>query len=123
MSEEEAKTLKELGEENDRLRALLGNSALPCVYCGLPADQQSECARGFPGCARGDDQMLSKHFADGWAVGEYRKEVVTLRDTVSKLRNTLDYTQRMLEHAVNPTQRAELTRLLGLTLTEVDTKI
>lgn len=52
--------------ENNTLRGLLGNSALPCPYCGLAAEDQGKCEHGFPGCASADDQMLSKHFADGY---------------------------------------------------------
>jgi hypothetical protein len=42
-------------EENDRLRAALANSELPCVYCGLSAKEWIKCQHGFPGCARFDD--------------------------------------------------------------------
>ena len=56
--------LAELVEENNRLRAILGNSKLDCVYCKLPAVKQNECASGFPGCARADDQMLCPHVGD-----------------------------------------------------------
>ncbi len=65
--------------ENNTLRALLGNSAKPCTYCGLPAEDQGKCQYGFPGCMRADDQQLSKHFADGWAAEHYTKENVALR--------------------------------------------
>ena len=56
--------VERVAKENDTLRGLLGNSAKPCPYCGLAAEDQAKCASGFPGCARADDQMLSKHFAD-----------------------------------------------------------
>jgi len=44
--------------ENDTLRKLLADSNAPCPYCGLAASDQSKCVRGFPGCARADDQLL-----------------------------------------------------------------
>lgn len=43
--------------ENERLRAALANSELPCVYCSLPAEEFSRCPSGFPGCARADDAV------------------------------------------------------------------
>ena len=49
-----------LTAENDWLRAYTGQSAKACIYCGLGADEQGECNRGFPGCARADDQMLCR---------------------------------------------------------------
>lgn len=49
-----------LTAENDWLRAYTAQSAKDCVYCGLGADEQGECNRGFPGCARADDQMLCR---------------------------------------------------------------
>lgn len=73
----------EARKENDTLRGLLGNSAKPCVYCGLPAEDQAKCAHGFPGCARSDDQMLSKHFAAG-----YHAEVAEAR--VAELERVLN---------------------------------
>lgn len=48
----------ELRRENDVLRGLLGNSALPCAHCGLPAADWGKCQYGFPGCARTDDASL-----------------------------------------------------------------
>lgn len=71
--------LRRLRAENDTLRGLLGNSSKDCVYCGLPAAEQAKCAHGFPGCPRGDDQMLSKHFADGYWLEQQEKELVRLR--------------------------------------------
>src|SRR5882724_7704930 len=49
-----------LQRENDFLRALVGNSDKACVYCGLGAESQGQCVLGFPGCSRGDDQMLCR---------------------------------------------------------------
>jgi len=40
-----------------RLRAALAVSKDPCVYCSLPAEEFAKCSRGFPGCARADDEM------------------------------------------------------------------
>lgn len=73
--------------ENDTLRGLLGNSALPCPYCGLAAEDQSKCARGFPGCARADDQMLSKHFADGYRAERAEAELTKLRQHAEAMFN------------------------------------
>lgn len=44
-------------EQHDKMREIIAASNLPCVYCGLPADQWLQCSSGFPGCARGDDAM------------------------------------------------------------------
>jgi len=53
----------QLHQENDQFRAMLGNSAKPCIYCGLSVKDQMKCESGFPGCARADDQMICPHFA------------------------------------------------------------
>ena len=50
--------VERLKKENDFLRAYVGNSDKACVYCGLGADEQGQCERGFPGCSRADDQLL-----------------------------------------------------------------
>jgi hypothetical protein len=60
--------IAQLKKENDFLRALTANSDLNCVYCGLGADVQGQCVRGFPGCARADDQMLCRNFGDAAAL-------------------------------------------------------
>lgn len=64
---ERDETIKKLTTENTNLRAALAFSKEPCVYCTLPAEEQSKCAHGFPGCARADDQMGCPHFAGGLA--------------------------------------------------------
>lgn len=61
---EPLKILHELKAENARLRAALAQSDQPCAYCTLPAEQWSECADGFPGCARGDDAAGCPALAD-----------------------------------------------------------
>ncbi len=81
---------RELERENEKLRGLLGNSALPCTYCGLPADRQAECRYGFPGCPRGDDQMLSQHFADGYKAECCEKENAHLRERLSVATEALE---------------------------------
>lgn len=53
-----AEDYETLQRENDLLRKKLADSAEPCIYCGLPANEQAKCAHGFPGCARADDQLL-----------------------------------------------------------------
>ena len=77
-------------KENDTLRGLLGNSAKPCPYCGLAAEDQSKCASGFPGCARADDQMLSKHFADTYRADQAEAELAKVKVENSKLRSALE---------------------------------
>lgn len=68
--------------ENDFLRAYTGNSAKACVYCGLGAEEQGKCTSGFPGCARGDDQMLCREAAVGMERDELRKKVASLTQLV-----------------------------------------
>jgi hypothetical protein len=87
----------ELEAENNTLRGLLGNSAHPCTYCGLPAADQAKCARGFPGCARADDQMLSAHFAAGYAAEEAEKESAELRRERDELAEALWAAVEMLD--------------------------
>ena len=79
-----------LQRENDTLRGLLGNSAKPCAYCGLAAEDQAKCAHGFPGCMRADDQILSKHFADGYALEQTQKEIVAIRSRIAELADEFD---------------------------------
>lgn len=67
-----------LQRENDFLRAQTGNSAKSCVYCGLGADEQAKCERGFPGCARADDQMLCREVGVALERDELRARVATL---------------------------------------------
>lgn len=82
--------LARVKKENDTLRGLLGNSAKDCVYCGLPAAEQGKCARGFPGCARADDQILSQHFADGWRAEELEKELARVKELLRDARHMID---------------------------------
>ena len=49
--------IKELREENDKLRNLLANGSDSCVYCGLIKKEMSKCIHGFPGCPRADDML------------------------------------------------------------------
>lgn len=67
-----------LTAENDWLRAYTGQSAKACVYCGLGADEQGKCNRGFPGCARADDQMLCREVEVAMERDELRAEVARL---------------------------------------------
>jgi len=48
-------------KEFESLKALVANGGGPCLYCALPKSEWSKCARGFPGCARGDDALLCQH--------------------------------------------------------------
>ena len=63
-----------LTAENDWLRAYTGQSAKACIYCGLGADEQGKCNRGFPGCARADDQMLCREVEVAMERDELRAE-------------------------------------------------
>ncbi len=74
-----------LTKENDWLRAYTAQSAKDCVYCGLGADEQGKCERGFPGCARGDDQMLCREVDVALERDELRAEVVSLRKQIAAL--------------------------------------
>ena len=47
--------IKELGQENYKLRYLLAKGDGDCIYCGLSKNDMSRCAHGFPGCGRADD--------------------------------------------------------------------
>lgn len=47
--------LKELENENTRLRFIIASSNLDCIYCNLPKVDLSKCKSGFPGCGRMDD--------------------------------------------------------------------
>ena len=67
-----------LTAENDWLRAYTGQSAKACIYCGLGADEQGKCNRGFPGCARADDQMLCREVEVAMERDELRAEVARL---------------------------------------------
>lgn len=53
----DASRIQQLEKENTFMRGLVSKLGIPCVYCGL-ADI-SKCARGFPGCAQGDDLMCA----------------------------------------------------------------
>jgi len=47
--------VKELEDENDKLRFILAKGEGECVYCGLPKKDMARCIYGFPGCGRADD--------------------------------------------------------------------
>ncbi len=55
-----------LSKENDHMRGLLSHGSDPCIYCGLRASEMGRCARGFPGCARGDDMMNAPPECENW---------------------------------------------------------
>lgn len=57
--------IERLTRENSWLRAYTGQSAKECIYCRLGAAEQAQCKSGFPGCARGDDQMLCREVGVG----------------------------------------------------------
>ena len=47
-----------LEKENDKLRFIIADSDLDCIYCGLKKCEMLKCASGFPGCGRADDLMV-----------------------------------------------------------------
>ena len=49
--------LERLRCENARLRKLLADAPIPCVYCGLARQDIARCCSGFPGCGRADDMQ------------------------------------------------------------------
>ena len=51
-------TIEALTAENDRLRKLIADSDMNCIYCGLPKCDMMKCESGFPGCGRADDMMI-----------------------------------------------------------------
>ena len=58
MAEQEDRgELDRLREENDKLRKIIAESDLPCIYCGLPKIDMGRCQHGFPGCDRMDDLL------------------------------------------------------------------
>ena len=57
---ERLKLIHELEAENTRLRAMLARSDADCAYCGLSKADMSKCSKGFPGCGRADDIVLSE---------------------------------------------------------------
>lgn len=59
MTADHNELIAKLEAENKALLNLLARAPIPCVYCGLPAERMNECARGFPGCGRADDFVLT----------------------------------------------------------------
>ena len=49
-----------LQEDNNKLRNFIAQSPLPCIYCGLVAEDMGRCASGSPGCGRADDLLLGE---------------------------------------------------------------
>ena len=83
-------SLTRVEKENNTLRGLLGNSSKPCPYCGLAAEDQAKCIRGFPGCARADDQQLSKHFADAYYLEMSEKELTQTKGKLARKQAVID---------------------------------
>lgn len=54
----------ELEAENNKMRALIANSDMACMYCGLPAADLPKCPHGFPGCGRADDMIAGGEAAE-----------------------------------------------------------
>lgn len=52
--------IKKLHDENDKLRLIIAESSIDCIYCGLPSSDIAKCSLGFPGCGRADDLLLAK---------------------------------------------------------------
>lgn len=69
-SEREARLLAQVEEqkkrgdkflaENDKLRSIIANSDLDCIYCGIPKNDMVRCPSGFPGCGRADDICIGE---------------------------------------------------------------
>lgn len=78
----------ELERENDWLRAYTSQSAKACVYCGLGADEQGQCERGFPGCARADDQLLCCEVGAAMERDELKARVTVLETELQALHTT-----------------------------------
>jgi hypothetical protein len=55
------RTFDEISLENDALRQLLAQSDAKCPYCGLASEDMAKCERGFPGCARADDEICGPY--------------------------------------------------------------
>ena len=90
----------ETRKENEWLRAYTGQSAKACVYCGLGADEQAQCERGFPGCARGDDQMLCPEVGVAIerdearaALAETRRELLAARKVIASSRVVVEWAE------------------------------
>jgi len=56
------KIIAELRTENDKLKGILANSDIDCIYCGLPSADLVKCALGFPGCERAEDMLAVMDF-------------------------------------------------------------
>lgn len=71
------KEIRAIERENERLRAALAQSELPCAYCSRSREEWSRCDHGFPGCPRADD-------ANGcpmlWEAMSLHGELEALRD-------------------------------------------
>lgn len=80
MTEYTPDQIAQLTRENDFLRAVIGNSAKECMYCGLGAEDQARCQSGFPGCDRADDQMLCRNAAVGYERDCLRAELRKIID-------------------------------------------
>ena len=80
----QAAEVARLTKENDWLRAYTGQSAKACVYCGLGADEMGKCERGFPGCARADDQMLCREVGVAIERDALQAEVARLTDVLRR---------------------------------------
>ena len=76
----------DLRKENDWMRASLANGGGPCSYCKLPREQWASCARGFPGCPRGDDAMLCPHVGAGLQEEELRAQVAQYKEDAERWR-------------------------------------
>lgn len=93
--------------ENDFLRALVGNSDKSCVYCGLGAENQAQCERGFPGCARGDDQVLCKNFGDAAALHDMEKEAALARMQLQLTENAYNASLELQKTLIDRCERLQ----------------
>ena len=85
MTDDLTARLREVEQENDRLRAALANSDQPCAYCSLPADEWGKCQHGFPGCARADDAMGCPHLGASLEVDRLNARIAVLREALVEI--------------------------------------
>jgi hypothetical protein len=77
------RVIAELRTENDKLKGILANSDLDCIYCGLPLADLTKCASGFPGCERAEDMLAVMDFTgleipDATAATEYATDIASM---------------------------------------------
>jgi hypothetical protein len=98
------RTYEELQQENDRLRVMLAKGKGDCMFCGLPAEDISKCASGFPGCARMDEMLNSIDSAKDDFIEQLRyclRAIIKVTNSDEPLIAALFRIQRLAENALN----------------------